>query len=363
MPAHLLAQDAHAQALQRVRVEPLLVIEDRLADAVRRRRIAVVATDHRRQHRRGVGHRARHRPRGVLAAGNRNDAVAAHQAHRRLQADKAGDRRRADDAAVGFGADADGGEVRRDRGARARTGAAGIAVERVGVLRLPAAAAPARGRTRRTEVGPLAEVGLAEDHRAGGAQALHEERIARRLVVGECERAARVDHRHGVDVVLQQHGDAVHRAAHGAGLAFGIERVGFGERLRVEFDHRVERRARLVDRRDAIQVGLRQRVAGELALRHALLQRVDVGFVEGEGGTADAAGAVGFAGVGVAVFWAASRGWQPVAVSKARASKARRMARSPGRRRAANAEHRAADRGATRGPERGQGSEDSLGVT
>ena len=78
-------------------------------------------------------------------------------------------------------------------------------------------------------------------------------------------------------------------------------------------------------------------------------------------GTVDAAGASGFAGVGVAVFWAASRGWQPVAVSKARASKARRMARSPGRRRAANAEHRAADRGPQLvGRSAAQGSEDLL---
>ena len=45
-----------------------------------------------------------------------------------------------------------------------------VAIERVGILRLPAAPAPAAGRVRRPEVRPLAQVRLAEDHRAGGAQ-------------------------------------------------------------------------------------------------------------------------------------------------------------------------------------------------
>ena len=89
----------------------------------------------------------------------------------------------------------------------------------------------------------------------------------------------------------------MHRAAHVAGLAFFIERVGFGECLWIEFDHRVERRARLVDRRDALQVRLRQRVAGQIALRHALLERDDADFVEGEGGHGGRSGALGFRGL------------------------------------------------------------------
>ena len=62
-----------------------------------------------------------------------------------------------------------------DAGAGARS--AGIAIEHVGVLRLPAARAPAGRRPRRAEVGPLAQVGLAEDDRAGLAQPRDDEGI------------------------------------------------------------------------------------------------------------------------------------------------------------------------------------------
>ena len=43
-----------------------------------------------------------------------------------------------------------------------------------------------------------------------------------------------------VDVVLQQHRDAVQRAADLAGLALGVERVGVLQRVRIELDDRIE---------------------------------------------------------------------------------------------------------------------------
>jgi hypothetical protein len=49
--------------------------------------------------------------------------------------------------------------------------------------------------------------------------------------VGQRQRAGGVRHRGGVDVVLQQHRDAVQRAAQLAGLALGIERVGVAQRV------------------------------------------------------------------------------------------------------------------------------------
>ena len=74
-------------------------------------------------------------------------------------------------------------------------------------------------------------------------------------------------------------------------LRSASQRVGFVERLRVEFDHRVERRAGLVDRGDAIEVGLRQRVRCRVRRRAMRrLQRGDVGFVEGERRASAAAG-------------------------------------------------------------------------
>ena len=65
----------------------------------------------------------------------------------------------------------------------------GVAVERVGIARQAAARAPAAGRARRADVGPLAQVGLAEDHGAGVAQPLDDVGVARRAHAVERERA------------------------------------------------------------------------------------------------------------------------------------------------------------------------------
>ncbi len=132
----------------------------------------------------------------------------------------------------------------------------GLRSSTYGILRLPAARAPARRRSRRAEVGPLAEVGLAEDHRAGVAQPLDHERIRAGTVVGQRQRAGRVHHAGDVDVVLDQHRNAVHRAAHLAGLALGVERVRIGDGLGIELDHRIQLRPGIVDLRDAIEVRL-----------------------------------------------------------------------------------------------------------
>ena len=206
-----------------------------------------------------IGHRAAHRAGSVLRDRDRNDAAAADESHRRLQSDQSIHRRGADDAAVGLGADADRGQARRDRRAGAGARAAGIAIEHVGVLRLPAARAPAGRRPRRAEVRPLAEVRLAEDDGAGLAQARDDEGVLPRLVRRQRQRAGRVHQAGDVDVVLQQDRDAVQRTAHLAGLALGVERVGVLQRRRVELDHRVQLRPSVVHDRDAIEIRLRQR--------------------------------------------------------------------------------------------------------
>ena len=177
--------------------------------------------------------------------------------------------RRTDDAAVGFGADADrrrgSPRPRRRCPSSSRTGC-----DRARrVLGLAAARAPAGGRSRRAEVGPLAQVGLAQDDGAGVAQARHEERVRARPVVRQRQRAGRVDHAGDVDVVLDEDRQAVQRAANLARLALGVEGVGIGKGRRVELDDRVERRPGLVDRRDAVQIRLRQRLRGKRACRHA----------------------------------------------------------------------------------------------
>ena len=57
-------------------------------------------------------------------------------------------------------------------------------------------------------------------------------------MIGEGERPGGVDHADGVDVVLEQHRQAVERPAQLAGRALGVEPIGVGERLRVQLDHR-----------------------------------------------------------------------------------------------------------------------------
>ena len=76
----------------------------------------------------------------------------------------------------------------------------------------------------------------------------------------------------GFEVVFQQHRDAVQRAAHRSALAFGIETLRNPQRLGVQFDKRVDRRTRFVQRGDAIEVLLHDRTGADLALGHALLQ-------------------------------------------------------------------------------------------
>ena len=53
--------------------------------------------------------------------------------------------------------------------------------------------------------------------------------------------------------------------AYPSGIALGVARVGFLHRVWIELDHRVERRAGVVDRGDAVEVGLGERVAVEFA--------------------------------------------------------------------------------------------------
>ena len=61
-----------------------------------------------------------------------------------------------------------------------------------------------------------------------------------------------------------------------AGTTFDIERIGFAERVGIEFDHRVEARAGIIDGGDPGEVSLRQCMAAEGAVPHALLQLGDV---------------------------------------------------------------------------------------
>ena len=153
-----------------------------------------------------------------------------------LMPDHAVGRRRADDRAVGLGADRHGPEVGRDRRGRAGARAAGVPVEHVRITALAAARAPAARRPGRADVGPLAHVGLAEQDRAGGPESRRHVRVLRRDRAFERQRAGGRGHPvGGVDVVLEQHRDAVQRTARALGRPArgrarrpAVERVGIG---------------------------------------------------------------------------------------------------------------------------------------
>ena len=94
----------------------------------------------------------------------------------------------------------------------------------------------------------------------------------------------------GGDVVFDEHRDAMQRAARAFGFALSSSAVGDGERVRIEFDNRVDGGAVLVDVRfsyfpfiyfkDARRVPLDERASGELARFHALLQLGQRDFFE-----------------------------------------------------------------------------------
>ena len=139
----------------------------------------------------------------------------------------------------------------------------------------PVLAHHAAGRTElgrhhvRQVIGKLGHVALAEDHRARRAQPAHETRVVARAQGRQREGTGRAGHAvAGADVVLQQHRQAVQRAAHAACRAFGVELRGDGERLRVQFTHGVQRRPRVVQRRDAVEEMLREAGRREPAIGH-----------------------------------------------------------------------------------------------
>ena len=62
--------------------------------------------------------------------------------------------------------------------------------------------------------------------------------------------------------------------------ALGIQRIGFLQCVGIGLDHGIEPRAGVIDRGDAVQVGLGQCAAGQRARGHLLLERGDAGFLE-----------------------------------------------------------------------------------
>ena len=284
------ARDADARPRQSVGVEIRRVVAQPVRLGVRGGRIPRVGTGQHPQHDRGVAHGARHRSRGVLAVRDRDDAGAADEADRRLDADDAVGRPRADDRPVGLRADRRRNEAGSHRDRRPRARSAGVPVEGVGIAALAAARAPAARRAGRAEVGPFAQVRLADEPGARLAQAPGHEGVLGGNRPPERERPRRGRHPiRGADVVLEKDGDPVQRSAGARGVtrvvegvrARAVERVGQGARLRVHLDHRAQGRTLPVEGGDAGQAGIGERARGHAAVPHRLPQGVDGDLLDG----------------------------------------------------------------------------------
>ena len=88
----------------------------------------------------------------------------------------------------------------------------------------------------------------------------------------------------GVDVVLDQHGNAVQRPAHFSVLAFRVELVGDLQCIGIELDDGMQRRSGRVDGGDTVEVQLHDGVGGQFAGSHAALKVADTGFLQHERG-------------------------------------------------------------------------------
>ena len=106
------------------------------------------------------------------------------------------------------------------------------------------------------------------------AEPVDDERVLRRPIVLEHERAECGGHPDGVDLVLDEDRDTVQRAGEAGLLEAGVEPIGVLQGPRVDGDDGVEHRTALVVRVNSIQVLLRERACGERAAGERLM---DVG--------------------------------------------------------------------------------------
>ena len=242
-----IAHDADARAFQAVGVERRRVVALRPS-----RRVAVVAASlaigagHRAEQRRGVGDGARHRARRVLAVRDRDDAAAADQAERRLDADERVDVRRRHDRAVGLGADRDRREVRGDRRARARA-RAGRDCDRARTD------SSSGRRVRSSRCVECVERKFAHSLRlvlpritapASRSRATMNASFGGVAPASASEPAVVIMRSAVAMLSLIRTGMPCSGPRGRAGLALGVERVGDRERVGIELDDAVQRRAR-----------------------------------------------------------------------------------------------------------------------
>ena len=259
----LLAGHADPRAAQAGRIEERGVVRRDVARGGGGRAVARIGAGQRAEQRRRVGHGAAERAGGVLGVRDGDDARPAHQPDRRLEAHDAAGRRRADDRAVGLGADGHRAEVGGDgRAPSPSSSRTGFRSSTNGLRHWPPRALqPLDERVERmlahslmfalaSRTAPAARSRSATCESRGRDRALERQRAGRgRHPVG------------GVDVVLEQHRNAVQRAARRPWPPAPVELLGDGERVGVGLDDRLERDARPVHRGDPLEVELGDRAA------------------------------------------------------------------------------------------------------
>ena len=239
-----------------------------MADAAGGDRIGRVVAHHCIEQTCRVGHVAAHRPeRAVDRRPAGIDAAPAHQPGGRAHPDHAVPRRRPPDRGEPLLADGDRRQVGGDRGARPAGRAAGGAGEVVDVARRAEQRAMGVARAH------LAQRRLGEENRAGRPEARCDKAIAPRKMALEQDRSHRRRHAVDIGLVLHDHRDAVQRAGRAGLLEGRVEARGLVQRVGVQRDDRIERRAVPVIGLDPLEIGFDQRPRRQ---RSRAIGRVDV---------------------------------------------------------------------------------------
>ena len=239
--AKIFSYYADAGAAEAVGIEELRVISERLSGAGGGGAVFGINSGESTEQDRGVADGAAHGASAILRVGDGNDAAAADESDGGLDADGAVGGGRTDDGAVGFRADGEGAEICGDACAGAGAGAARIAVESVGIFGEAAAAAPSAGGMAGADIGPFAGIGFGENYGAGLAEFLRDERIFGGLRADEGQGAGGGAHAVvSINIIFDQDGDAVERAAGTFFFAFFVEGFGDGEGVGIGFDDAVD---------------------------------------------------------------------------------------------------------------------------
>ncbi len=263
--AEEMAQYADARALEPVEFEKGRIARGDVGGALARDRIGRVMPGNCVEQYSGIRNGPCDRPDGVLRQAAGNEPRSADQAHGGTKADEIVSRGRRPDRVDPVGSDSEQTEVGCDAGAGAPAGPARRSRQVVGVQGL------AKLRTDGLPPGgKLVQVGLCQDDGACPAQPLDNKRILRGHIAPKARRACCGFDATALDIVLDQHRDAVQRRQGLRRLpgGLGVHAFCLCQRLRVEPEDAVDAGAALIVGRDPVQVAAYQLPCRQPAVTH-----------------------------------------------------------------------------------------------